>query len=369
MEFMKKFLQRIPNLTLPVISWLLILGATLIFTTQSVPDIQFPYYNTDLAPHYTQATSVLAHFDGIHYLRIARYGYQDIGAQAFFPLYPLLIRFFTPIFPSPLFAAVAISIISLIIALIGLRRLFPTHKLSVISHLLLFPTSFFFLTSYTESLFLALSVWFFVLLKREKWLSAALLAGLASSTRLVGSLLALSLIIKYLQKGKNRFLLIPLTIISLSGLTLYSYYLNQQFSDPLMFVHVQSMFGMGRSTDSLILLPQVIYRYLKMFLTVPILSTLSARIYFEFASFSLAFYLAIRYWSTRSLSLNFYLILSLILPTLTGTLSSIPRYILVLIPFLIPLHYLRKFQIRYATLSIPLLIYFFYQFARGYFVA
>jgi len=33
-------------------------------------------------------------FDGVHYLRIAQNGYQDLYYQAFFPLFLLLIRIF-----------------------------------------------------------------------------------------------------------------------------------------------------------------------------------------------------------------------------------------------------------------------------------
>jgi Gpi18-like mannosyltransferase len=367
---MKKLLQIILKPALLVATWLLILGTTVFFATRNSPEISFPYYNTDLANNYSQIASVPAHFDGIHYLRIARYGYKDVGTQAFFPLYPILIRALTPFTPSPLFAGVLISIISLIIAFIGLRRLFPT-SLHPIPYLLLFPTSFFFLALYTESLFLALSIWFFLMLKQKRWLLAAIIAAFASGTRLVGSLLAVSLVIEYLTVHKLRFRLplIPLTLVSLSGFILYTLYLNQEFSDPLMFVHVQSMFGANRTTDSLIMLPQVIYRYLKMFLTVPFFSTLSARIYLEFASFIGASYLLIKYWRSRTHSLNSYLTLSLILPTLTGTLSSVPRYILILLPFILPDSTSLRTRIITQTLSLVFLVYFLSQFALGIFVA
>ena len=370
MKYMHKLSPTTHKLPLIIFAWLFTITLALTLATRSSPDIQFPYYQSDLRSKYSQLQSIPAHFDGIHYLRIASYGYEDIGTQAFFPLYPLLIRSLTPVFPSPLAASIFISVVSLIAALIGLYYLFPKHKLSAIISLLLFPTSFFLLSVYTESLFLAISVWFFVMLRKERWLTAAILAGLASSTRLVGIILAISLIIKYLSTKKNKLPLIPLAIIALSGFGLYSLYLNQQFGDPLMFMSVQSMFGAERTTDSLILLPQVIYRYLKMFLTVPFFSYLSSRIYFEFASFILVAYLIIKHWRTRDLALNSFLTLSIILPTLTGTLSSVPRYALVLIPFIFPV---KKITSRYfylaALVSLILLTYFTYHFATGLFVA
>src|SRR5688572_29034439 len=38
-------------------------------------------------------------FDGVHYLSIAQNGYQALGSQAFFPLFPIIVRWLSFIFP------------------------------------------------------------------------------------------------------------------------------------------------------------------------------------------------------------------------------------------------------------------------------
>ena len=57
----------------------------------------FPY--KDRLPGYNLPSwlSSLANFDGIYYISIARHGYSQYE-QAFFPLYPMLIKFLTPLF-------------------------------------------------------------------------------------------------------------------------------------------------------------------------------------------------------------------------------------------------------------------------------
>ena len=43
--------------------------------------------------------SVLETYDSIHYLNMAKYGYNDPQLYAFFPLYPTLIKFLSLIIP------------------------------------------------------------------------------------------------------------------------------------------------------------------------------------------------------------------------------------------------------------------------------
>src|SRR3990167_11451176 len=57
----------------------------------------FPYGEILKGYNIPQFLSSLANFDGVHYLLIARQGYVQYE-QAFFPLYPLFIRFLSPLF-------------------------------------------------------------------------------------------------------------------------------------------------------------------------------------------------------------------------------------------------------------------------------
>ena len=72
----------------------------------------FAYPKDLLQYNLPRLISSFANFDGLYYLRIARFGYQQYE-QVFFPLYPLAIRCFTLIFKNPLIAGLIISNLSL----------------------------------------------------------------------------------------------------------------------------------------------------------------------------------------------------------------------------------------------------------------
>jgi len=117
--------------------------------------------------------------------------------------------------------------------------------------------------------------------------------------------------------------------LGVSGIAGYVWYLFVKYNDPLLFLHMQSAFGANRSSGELILLPQVLFRYLKILLTVDP-STLTfwisvSELVFLFLAIGICFA------AFKTKIPKQYTIFSLILiifPTLTGTLSSIPRYTL-----------------------------------------
>jgi hypothetical protein len=341
-------------------------------------DAQFPYYNVLLLTH-NREDAVWGYFDGAHYLHLAEFGYDSTGPQAFFPLYPTLVSAVHRVTGANYFdASVGLSCIFLILSLIVCEYLFEKKSDRVIMTLLLFPVSFFLCSMYTESLFLFLSLLFFLLLRHRQFWASAVVAGVASATRLVGAFLSLALLCecyRYIKVNFQTFnteLLFKtfaLWLVSISGLIIYMHFLFVQFHDPLMFLHVQSMFGAERSGDKLILLPQVLYRYAKMIWTVDRQSFLYQRILLEFASFCGACYLLIRNWRRVPTSWSIYLTASLMIPTLTGNLSSMPRYILVLVPFLAYTSVTAKNWYIWMLLSCLLLIYLFWFYAGGMFVA
>jgi hypothetical protein len=101
-----------------------------------------------------------SNFDGVHYVLIATHGY-NFGQQAFFPLYPDVIRKLRPYIPDPVLAGTLISSFSFLLALILLDRLIrmdyaPDVARWTILALLIFPTSFFFACVYSEGLFFLL---------------------------------------------------------------------------------------------------------------------------------------------------------------------------------------------------------------------
>lgn len=248
-----------------------------------------------------------SNFDGEHYLSIATNGYKALQ-QAYFPLYPLLIR----LFGSSVWSALFISNFSLLISLFGLYKLINLDynkqitKMTIIL-ILIFPASFFFGTVYTESLFLALVVWSFYLFRKNKYISGIILGTLSSLTRAIG--------------------IIPIGLISYMG---YSKY---RWGDYLAFFHNQTYFGEQRSSH-VILLPQVFYRYF-----VKIIPNLDwsyfPTVFTTLLEVSVAIiFLIIIIFSFKKIRIEYWLFLTFgyLIPTLSGSFSSMPRYVLVLFP-------------------------------------
>jgi hypothetical protein len=139
--------------------------------------------------------------DAIHYLAIARHGYDaaGTGSRAFFPLYPELLRILGYVVGSDVIAGVAISLISFGAALVLLHRLTelelgPRAADATVLLLAFAPLSFYFSAVYTESLFLLLSVGTIYAARRERWFVACALAGLATLTRTTGIALIVPLV-------------------------------------------------------------------------------------------------------------------------------------------------------------------------------
>ena len=139
-------------------------------------------------------------WDTISYLGIAILGYRQDASIAFMPLYPFLIRITAPLFGgNHLLAALVLSTLFASLALILMYELFAALYPRTIARdgvvmFLAFPTAFYLLAGYTESLFMVLVLAFWILARKKRWLWAALFAGLATLTRLQGVVLSVVLL-------------------------------------------------------------------------------------------------------------------------------------------------------------------------------
>jgi hypothetical protein len=145
----------------------------------------------------------LGRWDSVWYLAIADGGYGGGAREAFFPLYPLLVRVAGAPLGSALIGGALLSTALLGVALVLLHRLVALdHPRAVARNAVLvtalFPMSFFFSAVYSESLFLALSVGAVYAARRERWAWAGVLGLLAATTRSAGVLLLVPLAMIYL---------------------------------------------------------------------------------------------------------------------------------------------------------------------------
>ncbi len=369
-----------------IVVWRVCIAAVIFVAATIVPfHPTFPYAEALLEPTGHPVWWALANFDGVHYIGIATKGYFAQFTQAFFPVYPALINWLDKVFNNPIFSGYLISHLSLIAFLFLLYKLIRLDHskhiaISTILFYLIFPTSFFFAALYTESFFMALTAGAFLAARKKKWLLAGILGAVGSGTRLVGVLLLPALLVELWQqqKFKNPLVFVKKSwrqivsiSISVSGLLLYMRYLAKNFSDALYFIHAQPVFGAQRSTEKLILLYQVFWRYTKMMFTVQPKSLLYYTVSQEFL-FSLIF-LLLMIWSYKKTRLSYavFATLAYIVPTLTGTLSSMPRYVLVMFPAFIVLGHIKSKTSRYIlyALSLTLLAINVSLFTRGYWVS
>ncbi len=359
----------------------------------------FPYSN-DLLKSSGLPKSIysFANFDGVHYLTIVKRGYVGTALiQAFFPLYPVLILVFSFNIISPILVGQLLSLCFLGLFLFILHKLAITDGYTIDFKLvcvavLLFPTSLYFAAVYAESLFLFLVVSSFLFARKKRWLLAVIFAGLASATKVVGIALVPALFIELLLQekiiskaqftiaGLKKVLIkmyekkekLLLLVLSSSGLIIYMGYLHFTFSDPLYFFHVQSEFGAGRQ-ESIVVLPQVIYRQIRILLTYRPFDWKYFSYFQDLLLFVATTTVLVMSRNKVRASYLVFSLLAVLIPTLTGSFSSIPRYVLACFPVFIylslQLSKKKIWPIIWLAISGILLVINTILFVQGYWVA
>lgn len=308
----------------------------------------------------------LLNFDGRNYLDIARSGYtlkDGYNLQVFFPVYPILIRFFSlGGIISPVYSGLSISLICGLLSLIIFKKMFGL-KAAIL--LFAFPTSFFLSAYYTESIFLLFVLLFFFFLNKKKFVLASIFAALASGTRIFGLALAPVLLYEILKGGKDSRKHLWTVLTAPLGFMLY--YLSSKAS----IIFSQSdwnrnvgilgpYFAVVDSIKHVFAGPLAIYDNP---FTYPV-------IVLEFIIFIFAVFVVIKMYKKIDMKYFIYSALSLLIILLGGSLASSPRYILSIFPIFIYLtKNLKRFYYPYLAVSLLLLVFFSALFLRGYWVA
>jgi Glycosyltransferase family 87 len=239
-------------------TWLSGLGAYALLTYLA----SLPFY-TVTSPAGTEPTSVAGavqrwqQWDVNWYVAIATrgYGVDPHQAPAFFPVYPLLLRAFDVVVPGrALYAALVLSSLCALVVLVLLGRLAldilgpeAADANRAVLYLLAFPTGFYLVNGYNESLFLALVLGSLLLMRRGRWWWAALVAGAASGTRLSGVLLGAAFLVEYARQHGGlrrpwrglRWDVLSVALVP-AGAVAYALYCARRFHDPLAFSTAQS---------------------------------------------------------------------------------------------------------------------------------
>ena len=197
-----------------------------------------------------------------HFIVIATQGYANILDTAFFPLYPILMRGLMFLGLSPLISGLLISNVAGLFALIVLYQLVREEfsgedAWRTVLYISLFPTAFFFIAAYNETLFLLLSLLSFYAIRHGRWWQTGIFGFLACLTRSAGLFLLIPFVYEYWRQ--HEFQLKPLRIDSIfksifkqaridiisaalipAGIAVFALYCYLISGDALAFSHVQA---------------------------------------------------------------------------------------------------------------------------------
>ncbi len=185
--------------------WRLGLGLVALLADRFLPQltpVDFFYYrppSANVLEH--KLLGVWSAWDGQWFLQIAEVGYAPPGQSTpFYPLYPALVRLLAFFLGgNDLWAGVILSLLCAALCFVLLhelvRREWDTRLADrAVLYLAAFPTSFFLVACYSESLFLALTLGAFLALRHGRhYLLGGVLVGAAALTRNLGLLLLLPL--------------------------------------------------------------------------------------------------------------------------------------------------------------------------------
>jgi hypothetical protein len=178
-----------------------------------------------------------ARWDAGWFVAIARHGYENRQAAAFFPLYPIVVHVVAFVVRSEVAAGVLVSIASAAGAAALLVRLARGRE--ALQLVALYPLAFVFTAPYSDALFLLLAVASFHAAVRGRSVAAGVLGGLAVASRLLGLALLPALAWLLWRRGAAR--LLPLLLLP-GALGAYMLYLHAHFGDAFAFAHAEGAY-------------------------------------------------------------------------------------------------------------------------------
>jgi hypothetical protein len=200
-------------------------------------------------PGWHNAIDATDRWDAGWFERIARDGYDPNDASAaFFPGYPLAIRVVAIALPvGEPGAALLVSnaaFLGALIVLFALTTLEFSRPMAKRTVLLLacFPASFFFLSPYSESLFLLASLLCFWHARRGQWGATAAAGVVAAATRSVGVLLVPALLVEaWRSRRGDRRRAVAASFAPIAAPALYALYWLARADDALRPLHAQDV--------------------------------------------------------------------------------------------------------------------------------
>ena len=329
------------------------------------------------APISVPILDAFSRWDATNYLRIASDGYQVSQPTdvAFFPLYPLLVRSVAAGIgldgpAGHQLAAMLLANLALLAAMVVLVELAdldldaPTASRTAL-YALVFPTSFVLSAAYAELLLLFLTTAAMLAGRRQRWWLAGGLGALATLTRPVGFLilvpLAIEAIVVRRQPGTWRS--IPALLLIPAALASYGLFLAFQFGDPLAFLGAEAAWGRH-------LVPP--WETLAAFFAGPLEVHSGEHSVVNLVFTIVGVILAIAAWRLLRPSFAAYLTALILVPFCSGSLLSMPRFLVADFPVFLVLAIAGRrlaFDRLYIMVGIGLGAFLMALFAQWYWVA
>lgn len=316
-------------------------------------------------------TSFAGQWDGSHYLFIAQHGYVNVGTERLFivfpPFYPFLIRVSDVFLHHLAFTAIIVSNVLFILGSLFFYKLLrldysERFSLGAVFLVAIFPAAYFFSTAYAESLFFFLVCAALYYARKNHFLPASVLAGLATLTKPFGLIIWPTIIIEWwLSEEKKRLDILIVLFFLLLAAEIYFFLNYALFKDFFAFQKflqenwyksfaspwegIRGLWGRTSwtSLDAL-----------------EFIATVTAWL-FSFLGFIK--------WAKLRFSYAIYHFLAVLFFSSTGFILSSPRYLLSIPPFFILLTRIVNHKIirpLWIMISLGLLLYLSFLFAQGH---
>ena len=340
-------------------------------------NVVFPLYQPEqftMSGKTSPFWDVFTRYDSGWYFDIARNGYRYVaggrGNIAFFPVYPLLMRYVGRAFgrrSGDLYlGGIVVSWAAFVLAMavmFSLARLDLPRRRAERAVLLtaIFPFAFFYGVVYTEAVFLLATVASFYCFRTRRWVLGGVCGALATATRVNGLLMLPSLAwIAWRSaepNARDRGLAIAGLLLVACGVGAYSLYIYHLSGNPLEWAATIGRWGyypggaptagLARLAHSLLTHP---YAYLAGERLAPYdtLNGLTA----------LLFVVAVPFvWWRFGAAYGWFMAANLWLPLSSGQYEGMGRYCAVLFPFFIWLASLRSRAVLTAALVLSAMLY------------
>lgn len=190
-------------------------------------------------------------WDAVRLAAIAQYGYFSPAEHllpdqiAFFPGFPAALDVVHAVVRQWTVSGLVVSFLAGAVAVVAISRLaevdyLPGSGSKAVLFLVVSPAAIFLAAGYTEALFLALAVSSWLAVRRDRWVIAVLLAGLASVVRINGLFLCVAVAIEILRRaGRDRLRALAAFIPALVPVAAYELYLRASTGSWLAWQHAE----------------------------------------------------------------------------------------------------------------------------------